>query len=107
MKFLLRLLALLILATYIFSHYGSFLRKTRWLMSSGSRGGLLNHLPQQTRSLPRSESPEGDLPPGVLPHHDLTPGAIDPCVAQRNMKIPSAAEGTRQPSDRPSTTPMR
>jgi len=86
MKFLLRLLALLILATYIFSHYGSFLRKTRWLMSSGSRGGLLNHLPQQTRSHPQSELPDGDLPPGVLPRRDLTPGAIDPRVAQTTIR---------------------
>jgi len=86
MKFLLRLLALIILATYIFSHYGSFLRETRGLMSSGNRGGLLNHLPQQTRSHPQSELPEGDLPTGVLPRHDLTPGAIDPRVTQRNIR---------------------
>jgi hypothetical protein len=86
MKFLLRVLALLILATYIFSHYGSFLRKNRWLMSSGSGGRLLNHLPQPTRSHAKSELPEGELPRGVLPRHDLTPGAIDPRVTKRNIR---------------------
>jgi len=84
MKFLLRLLALLILTTYVFSHYGSFLRKDRWPVSSESGGGLLHHLPQQTRSHAQSEL--SDLPPGVLPRHDLTPGAIDPRVAQRNIR---------------------
>jgi len=95
MKFL---LALLILATYTFSHYGYFLRETRWLMSSGSGGGLLNHLSQQTRSHTRSESPEGALPPGVLPRHDLTPGAIDPRVAQRNIRDTICRRGYRPDS---------
>lgn len=86
MKSLLRVLGLRIFAFYLFSHYGSFLRRNGWPIHSNIGREVLNHPPQQTRSHLQAELPEGDLPPGALPRHDLTPGAIDPGVTQRNIR---------------------
>lgn len=86
MKSLLRLLVVPIISAYLFSHYGSFLRRNRWPIHSDIDEEALKHPLQQTRRPFQAELPEGDLPPGVLPRHDLTPGAIDPRVTQSNIR---------------------
>ncbi len=86
MRFFLRLLLLLVLSSYLLSHYGFYLRENLWHMHSTGNGELLNRLAQQTRSHAQGETTHADLPAGVLPRHDLTPGAIDPRVTQRNIR---------------------
>ena len=55
-------------------------------MHSAEHGELLNRLPGITKDHPQDGSVQVTLPPGVLPRHELTPGAIDPRVTQRNIR---------------------
>jgi len=82
---LLRLLVLLIISAYLFSHYEAFLRRNLWRIHPDTGREVLTH-PAQQRSHSQADLAEGDLPPGVLPRHELTPGAIDPRVTQRNIR---------------------
>jgi hypothetical protein len=50
-------------------------------MHSAEHGELLNRLPGYLQD----GSIQANLPPGVLPRHDLTPGATDPRVTQSNI----------------------
>ena len=86
MRFLLRLLLLLVLSSYLLRHYGFFLRENLWHMHSAGNGELLNRLPGITKDHPQDGSAQATLPPGVLPRHDLTPGATDPRVTQGNIR---------------------
>ena len=86
MRFLLRLLLLLVLSSFLFRHYGFFLGKNLWHMYSAGNGELLNRLPGITKDHPQGGLAEANLPPGVLPRHDLAPGAMDPRVTQSNIR---------------------
>jgi hypothetical protein len=86
MRFLLRLLLLLVLSSFLFRHYGFFLGKNLWHMYSAGNGELLNRLPGINKDRPQGGLAEVNLPPGVLPRHDLTPGAMDPRVTQSNIR---------------------
>jgi hypothetical protein len=86
MRFLLRLLLLLVLTSYLLRHYGSFLGENLWRMHSAGNGGLLNRLTGIPQDHPQDGSAQTNLPPGVLPRHDLTSGAIDPRVSQSNIR---------------------
>jgi hypothetical protein len=86
MRFLLRLLLLFVLTSYLLSHYGFFLRKKLWHMHSAENGELMNHLPGITKDYLQGGSERANLPPGVLPRHGLTPGAINPSVTQSNIR---------------------
>src|SRR5580700_8385600 len=79
MRFLLRLLLLLVLSSYLLRHYGFFLGENLWHMHSAEHGELLNRHPQDG-------SVQASLPPGVLPRHDLTAGATDPRITQSNIR---------------------
>ena len=86
MRFLLRLLLLLALGSYLLSHYGSFIRANLWRVHQGDNGEIVSRvLPGITVDHSQGRPAQASLPPGVLPRHDLTPGAIDPRVTQRNI----------------------
>lgn len=86
MRFLLRLLLLIVLCSYLLKHYGAFMGENFWHMYSAEGGETLKGLAQIRDGRFKSGSPEGSLPPGVLPRHELTPGAIDPRVTQSNIR---------------------
>jgi len=86
MRFLLRLVLLLVLSSYLLRHSGFFLGENLWHMHSAGNGELLNRLPGITKDHPQDGSAQATLPPGVLPRHDLTPGATDPRVTQGNIR---------------------
>jgi hypothetical protein len=86
MRFLLRLLLLLVLGSYLLSHYRSFLRENLRRMHSADNGVTLNRLARITNDHFQSRQAQVNLPPGALPRHDLTPGAIDPRVTQSNIR---------------------
>jgi hypothetical protein len=86
MRLIFRLLPMLVLVSYLLSHHGLFLRKNVWGLHSASGIGLLNGLPGKSQDDSRGEEATANLPPGVLPHHQLTPGAIDPRVTQGNIR---------------------
>ena len=86
MRFLLRMLLLLVLSSYLLSHYGFYLRENLWHMHSAANGELLNRFIGITEDHPQGGSAQANLPPGVLPRHDLTPGAINPRITQSNIR---------------------
>jgi len=55
-------------------------------MRSAEGDGTLKGLAQVSDDHFRSGSTHTHLPPGVLPRHDLTPGAVDPGVTQSNIR---------------------
>ena len=83
MRSLLRLLLLLALGSYLLSRYGFFLRGNLWHAYSAQKTESLYRRSGIAKD--RSQSVHADLPPGVLPRHQLTPGAIDPRVTQGNI----------------------
>jgi hypothetical protein len=85
MRLIYRLLPLLVLGSSLLSHCGLFLRENVWGLHSASGVGLLNGLPEKSQDDSRGEAKAANLPPGVLPRHQLTPGAIDPRVTQSNI----------------------
>lgn len=85
MRFLLRLLMLLILSTYVLSHYG-LLRDKVWPRSFVSTEELLSRVSAETKDHSPGESVQAALPAGVLPRGELTPRAVDPRVTQQNIK---------------------
>jgi hypothetical protein len=58
----------------------SFYTKTSGIRIQPGRREFLHHVPNQ------SQSAHAELPPGVLPRHQLTPSAIDPRVTQSNIR---------------------
>ena len=61
MRFLLRLLLLLVLSSYLLSHYG-FLRDSLWHMHLAGHGQLLNRLPGITKDHPQDGPVQATLP---------------------------------------------
>lgn len=86
MRFLLRLLLLIVLCSYLLRHYGVFVGEYFWHMHSAEEAETLKGLAQISDHHFQSGSPQAKLPPGVLPRHDLTPGAIDARVTQNNIR---------------------
>jgi hypothetical protein len=86
MRFLLRLLLLLALGSFLLRHYGSFIRENLWRVQTANNTALLNRPAGISWDDSQDRPAQADLPPGVLPRHDLTPGAIDPRVTQRNIR---------------------
>lgn len=86
MRFLLRLLLLLALASFLLSHYGSFIRENLWRVQTANDGALLNRPAGISGDDSQGRLAQANLPRGVLPRHELTPGAIDPRVTQRNIR---------------------
>ena len=87
MRFLLRLLLLFALGTYLLNHYGAFIRRNLWRVYSGGNDGIISRvLPAIGVDHPQGELARSNTPPGALPRRDLTPGAIDPRVAQHNIR---------------------
>jgi hypothetical protein len=86
MRFLLRLLLLLLLTSYLLRHSEFFLGENLWHMHSAGNGELLNRLPGMTKDHPHDGAAGANPPPGVLPRHELTPGAMDPRVTQSNLR---------------------
>jgi hypothetical protein len=84
MRLLLRLLLLVVLGSYLLNRYGSFLRENLWHAYSAEKRVFLYHSPEIAAD--QSQPAHADLPPGVVPRHDLTPGAIDPRVTQENIR---------------------
>jgi len=83
MRLLRRLLLLLVLGSYLLSRYGFFLRENLWYAYSAQKREFQYRPPMIATN--QSQSVHADLPPGVLPRHELTPGAIDPRVTQSNI----------------------
>ena len=86
MRFLLRVLLLIVLCSYLSRHYWGFRGETFWHMHSAGGGETLKALAQIRDDPSRSGSVHANLAPGVLPRHDLTLGAIDPRVTQSNIR---------------------
>jgi hypothetical protein len=86
MRFLLRLLLLLALGSFLLRHYGSFIRENLWRVQTANNPALLNRPAGISEHDSHVRSAQANLPPGVLPRHDLTPGALDPRVTQRNIR---------------------
>jgi len=79
MRFLLRLLILIILGAYLLGRYGPYVRQ-QFL------GAYLADEQQRLPALAKNGQPSQSLTqPGYLPRRDLTPGAIDPRVTQGNI----------------------
>jgi hypothetical protein len=86
MKFLLRLLLLLTLASFLLRHYGSFIRENLWRVQTTDSGAPLNQPLGSGPNHSQGQPAKANLPLGVFPRHDLTPGAIDPRVTQGNIR---------------------
>jgi hypothetical protein len=86
MRFLLRLLLLLVLGSFLVRHYRSFIRENPWRVYTADNGALLNRPPGISEDHFQGRPAQANLPPGALPRHDLTPGAIDPRITQRNIE---------------------
>lgn len=86
MRFLLRLLLLIVLCSYLLRHYGVFVGENLWHTHSAVEGETLKGFAQISDHHFQSGSAQANLAPGVLPRHNLTPGAIDPRVTQRNIR---------------------
>jgi hypothetical protein len=84
MRFLLRLLLLLALVSFLLMHYGPFVRENLWRLQIADNGALLNQPLGIAQDHSQGQAAKANLPPGVLPRHDLTPGA-DPQVTQRDI----------------------
>jgi hypothetical protein len=82
MRFLLRLLLLLSLGSYLWSHHGTFIREHLWGADSQE---WLNRLPRISDAHSPVRTTQADQRPGYLPRRELTPGAIDPRVTQHNL----------------------
>ena len=85
MRFLLRLLLVLALGSYLWSHYGLFVRQRLSSVESGGNQQLLRRVPTLADSPLYRQPAQALTPPGLLPRRDLTPGAIDPRVTQSNL----------------------
>jgi len=86
MRLLIRLLLLIVLCSYLLRHNGGFVGEYFRPMDSTKGGETLKGLAQISDDHFRSGLAQANLPPGVLPRHDLTPGAIDPHVTQSNIR---------------------
>ena len=84
MRLLLRALLLVVLGSYLFSRYGFVLRENLWHGSSAGKREFLYRPAGMAKD--QSHSVHADLPSGVLPRHEFTPGAIDPRVTQSNIR---------------------
>jgi hypothetical protein len=86
MRFLLRLLLLIVVCSYLLRHDGVFMGENFWHMHSAEGGKTLKGLSQISYDHFQSSSAQVKLPPGVLPRHHLPPGASDPLVTQSNIR---------------------
>ena len=86
MRFVLRVLLLIVLCSYLSKHYGGFVGESFRHMHSAGGGETPKGLAQISDDHLRSGLAQAHLPPGVLPRHDLTPGTIDPRVTQSNIR---------------------
>src|SRR6516165_2629869 len=84
MRLLLRLFLLLVVGSYLFSRYGFFLHENLWQAYSAHKREFLYRRPGIAKD--QSQSVHADLPLGVLPRHQLAPGAIDPRLTQGNIR---------------------
>jgi len=91
MRLLLRLFLLLILGSYLLSRYGFFLHENLWQAYSAHKREFLYRPPGIAKD--QSQSAHAELPPGVLPRHEFTPGAIDPRVTQSNIRSTICRQG--------------
>jgi hypothetical protein len=85
MRFLLRLLLVLALGSYLWGHYGLFVRQRLSSVESGGNQELQRQVPTLADSPLYRQPAQALTPPGLLPRRDLTPGAIDPRVTQSNL----------------------
>jgi hypothetical protein len=85
MRFLLCLLPLLALV-FLSRQYGFFVRENVWRAHTTDNGAFRNRSVAISEDHWQNRPAKGKLPHGVLPRHDLTPGAIDPQVTQRNIR---------------------
>ena len=91
MKFMLRLLLLIAIGTYLYDHLRPFMRQEVAKSSSAGPGELLGHVPTLVdTAFAKSSKASGNMP-GYLPRRDLTPGAIDPRVTQADIGQRSAS----------------
>ena len=91
MRLMLRLLLLLALGSYVFSRYGFLQRDKLWQAYSAERREFLYRPPGIAKD--QSQSAHAEPPPGVLPRHEFTPGAIDPRVTQSNIRTTICRRG--------------
>ncbi len=80
------LLLLLALGSFLLRHYGSFIRENLWRVQTATNTALVNRPAGISGDDSQGRPAQTDLPPGALPRHELTPGAIDPRVTQRNIQ---------------------
>ena len=86
MRFLLRALVMIALASYLWSHYGGFIRQKVSTGYSVANRELPNGFPSVTEPLVNVQSRPSVPKPVFLPRRDVTPGAIDPRVTQSNIR---------------------
>ena len=91
MRLLLRLFLLLVLGSYLFSRYGFFLHESLRHTNSAERREFVYRPAGIAKD--QSQSAHAELPPGVLPRHEFTPGAIDRRVTQSNIRSTICRQG--------------
>ena len=84
MRFVLRLLLLLALGSFLLTHR-PFVGENLWRLQITDNGALLNQPLGIGLDHSQGQAAKANLP-AVLPRHQLTPGAIDPRVTQRNIR---------------------
>jgi hypothetical protein len=67
-------------------HHEFFIRENLWRVHTADNGALLNRPPGISQDHSQGRPAQANLPPAVLPRHEMTPGAIDPRVTQRNIR---------------------
>lgn len=85
MRFLLRLLLLFLLASYVVNHYGPFIRHTLSDVYLAGNQQPPTGFPSLSDSPLRAQPDQSMTQVGILPRRDLTPGAIDPRVTASNI----------------------
>jgi len=86
MRLLLRLLLLLVFGSYLLNNHRLFPGENPWPLYSVGGRELLNRVPGIAKDHSQDASAQANLPPGVLPRRELTPGAADPRVTQNNIR---------------------
>jgi hypothetical protein len=85
MRFLLRLLLLLALGSFLLRHDGWLIGENLWREQTAENGTLLTQPLGISQDHSTGQPVKATQPPGVLPPHDLTPGATDAQVTQRDI----------------------
>lgn len=86
MRFLLRALVMIALASYLWSHYGDFIRQKVSTGYSVANRELPNRFPAVTEPPVNAQSRPSVPEPVFLPRRDVTPGAIDQRVTQSSIR---------------------